>query len=270
MPKRLQGKVALITGASSGIGHATAIAFAEAGAHVILTARRQDRLRDLASWIQRQPAAPEALAIAGDLLRPEDICGIAASALAWKGHVDFLVNNAGFGRLRWLDELEAVHDIEEQIWLGLTSCVLLTRQILPSMMAQRSSCIINVSSLAGLLGIPTDSVYSAAKFGLRGFGEALGREVKGLGIHVCTFCPGPVATEFGSHAGRRAETAVWGASLWRLSAEPVAQRIVGLATHPRRLVVWPRTALPIVWLNTLFPGLMDLLVDHFYVRRIRR
>jgi short-subunit dehydrogenase len=262
--------VALITGASSGIGHATAIAFAEAGAHVILTARRQDRLQDLATWIQSQHKAAEALAIAGDLLRPEVIRSLAASALAWKGHVDILVNNAGFGRLRWLDELEAVHDIEEQIRLDLTSCVLLTREILPSMMAQRSGCIINISSLAGLVGTPTDSVYSAAKFGLRGFGEALGREVKGLGIHVCTFCPGPVETEFGSHAGRIAETEIWGASWWRLPAEPVAHRIVALATNPRRLVVWPPIALPIVWLNTLFPGLMDLLMDHFYVRRIRR
>lgn len=269
MPSRMHGKVVLITGASSGIGYATAIAFARAGAHVILTARREDRLRQLAARIAEQPGAPEALTIAGDLLRLEDIGRIAASAVAWKGQVDCLINNAGFGRMRWLDELEPVHDIEEQVRLDLTSCILLTREILPSMIRRRSGCIINVSSLAGLLGTPTDSVYSAAKFGLRGFGEALRREVSGLGIRVCTFCPGPVETEFGSHVGRSAETEVRGAVRWRLPVERVAQCIVGLAAHPRRVVVLPRMALPIVWLNTLFPGMMDLLIDRFYVRRLR-
>jgi short-subunit dehydrogenase len=269
MPKDLHGTVALITGASSGIGRATAAAFAAAGANVIVTARREDRLRDLALRIGGQPGAPEVLPLAGDLLRLEDLRRISASGLAWKGQVDFLVNNAGFGRIRWLEELDPLHDIEEQIRLDLVSCILLTREILPAMIARHSGCIINVSSLAGLVGAPTNSVYSAAKFGLRGFGEALDREVGGLGIRVCTFCPGPVETEFESHAGRPPELQVRGAARWRSRPERVAQRIVALATHPQSVVVWPGFAVPVVWLNTLFPGLVGLLTDRFYVRRIR-
>ncbi len=266
----LDGKVVLVSGASSGIGEAAALAFAEAGAHLILTARREDRLQALAEQLRSTSPRSETLVVRADLTEMRDLENLAAKALAWRGRIDVLVNNAGFGRLRWLEELDPAEDVVAQITLDLVAPLLLTRAILPAMIRQRGGCIINVASVAALIAAPTYTVYSAAKFGLRGMSEALRREVRPFGIAVCLLCPGPVATEFGQHVQRDARTELAIARRLRLSAQAVGDCIVGLALRPRRMVVIPRYMGWLAVVNSSMAGLFDLLIDRFYVARLRR
>jgi short-subunit dehydrogenase len=267
--RSLDGKLVLITGASSGIGEAAALAFAQAGALLILTARREERLQALANRLRGSSSGSETLVVRADLTQTGEIERLAAEALAWHGRVDVLVNNAGFGRLRWLETLDPLEDVVAQISLDLVAPLLLTRALLPAMIHQRDGCIINVASVAALIGVPTYTVYSAAKFGLRGMSEALRREVRPFGISVCLLCPGPVATEFGQHVQREARTEIAIARRLRLPAQQVADRIVGLARHPRPMVVMPWYMGGLSAVNSSLPGLFDLLIDRFYMGRLR-
>jgi len=266
----LNGKVVLVTGASSGIGEATVREFARAGAWVILTARREERLRALADRLRAESPQSESLVVRADLTVPSELDTLASQSLAWRGRVDVLVNNAGFGRLRWLEELDPQADVIAQVSLDLVAPTLLTRALLPAMMHQGSGSIINVASVAALIAAPTYTVYSAAKYGLRGMSEALRREVRPFGITVSLLCPGPVATEFGQHVKRDARTALAVADRMRLPVEYVAQRIVRLATHPRRMVVIPWYMGWLAFINAHAAGLADALIDRYYVARLRR
>ena len=266
----LDGKVVLITGASSGIGEAAALAFAAAGAHLILTARREDRLQALAERLRTSSSRCEILVVPADLSQMRELEDLAAKARDWRGRIDVLVNNAGFGRLRWLEELDPADDVVAQIMLDLVAPLLLTRAILPTMIRQRSGCIINVASVAALIAAPTYTVYSAAKFGLRGMSEALRREVRPFGIAVCLLCPGPVATEFGLHLRRDSRTEIAMARRLRRSAQEVGDRIVGLARRPRRMLVIPWYMGCLAVINASMAGLVDLLIDRFYMARLRR
>jgi short-subunit dehydrogenase len=266
----LNDKVVLITGASSGIGEATAREFARAGAHVILTARREDRLRALADRLRAEAPQAESLVVRADLTNLSELDTLASQSLAWRGRIDILVNNAGFGRLRWLDELDPQADVIAQVSLDLIAPILLTRALLPAMMQQGSGSIINVASVAALIAAPTYTVYSAAKYGLRGMSEALRREVRPYGITVSLLCPGPVATEFGQHVKRDARTELAVADRVRLPVEYVARRIVRLAIHPRRMVVIPWYMGWLAFINAHAAGLVDALIDRYYVALLRR
>lgn len=268
--RTLDGKFVLVTGASSGIGEAAALGFARAGAHLILTARREERLLALADRLRSVCTGCETLVVRADLTQREELERLAATALAWRGRVDVLVNNAGFGRLRWLEDLDPVNDVTAQISLDLVAPLLLTRAFLPAMIRQREGCIINVGSVAALIGVPTYTVYSAAKFGLRGMSEALRREVRPFGIQVCLLCPGSVSTEFGKHVQRDPRTQLRVARRVRLPAQQVGDRIVGLARRPRPMVVMPWYMGWLSTLNASLPGLSDSLIHRFYTARLRR
>jgi short-subunit dehydrogenase len=268
--KTLDGAVALVTGASSGIGEAAARSLAKRKTHVILTARRKDRLNALAEEIRALPGGAEALVLSGDLTVPGEVERIAREALAWKGRVDILVNNAGMGKTRLLETLDPATEIVPQIHLDLTVPILLTRALLPAMLERRSGCIINITSVAGLVTLPAFSVYSAAKYGLRGFNDALRRELRGRGVDVCLICPGVVRTEFGDHSTR---IPGWEDAITRrisLPAEALGECIAGVANHPRRFVVIPWFYWPPVLLTYPNPALTDWLVDLVYSRSVRR
>jgi short-subunit dehydrogenase len=121
------------------------------------------------------------------------------------GQIDILFNNAGAGRLDWLENLDPVKGIDEQLRLNLVALIQTCREVLPHMIARRSGHIINMASVAGLVATPTYSVYAASKFGVRGFSEALRREVKIYGIQVSAIS-GSVASEFTEHAGINRKT----------------------------------------------------------------
>ncbi|MBN1148306.1 MAG: SDR family oxidoreductase [Anaerolineales bacterium] len=256
--------VLLITGASSGIGAATARLFASQGYRLVLAARRLERLQALAGEIQA--GGGQALPIQADLGRLEDIQELAKAALEGFGQVNLLFNNAGFGRLDWLEELHPRADVQEQLQVNLSGSIWLTQAILPHMVARRQGHIINMCSVAGLLAPPTYSVYAASKFGLRGFSQALGREVGVYGVHVSVIYPGGVATEFSQRARIRRKTGSTTPAWLRLSAEQVAQAVLNLARRPRRSLVIPWPMRLAVWANELFPGLVDQVIERKFVR----
>jgi NADP-dependent 3-hydroxy acid dehydrogenase YdfG len=252
----LKGKVVVVTGASSGIGEATARAFGAAGCKVVLAARRLDRLQTLAEEIRA--SGREALPVAADLSKLEDIRGLAEKALEQFGRIDVLFNNAGSGRIDWLENLDPEKDIAAQFAVNVLGVVQTTRQFLPIMIGQRSGHVINMASMAALAGTPTYTIYAACKFAVRGFSEALRREVAPWGIRVSVIYPGGVATDFGAHAGIKRKTKVSTPKSLVRKPEDVAQAVVGLARRPRANLIYPWPWALSALLNQLLPGLVDL------------
>jgi short-subunit dehydrogenase len=259
--------VILITGASAGIGAATARLFGQQGYRVVLAARRSERLEELAAGIRS--VGGEALVVPTDLSRREEIIALASAALDQFGQIDILFNNAGFGRFGWLEELEPAAKIDAQIQINLIGVIETTQAVLPSMIARGRGHIINMSSLAGWIATPTYSIYAASKFGVRGFTEALRREVGVYGIRVSGIYPGAVATEFSQHTGDRRKTGIKTPSSLRLTSEQVALAIWKLARHPRRSVVIPGIMWLVIWINSLLPWAVDWLIERRFVRRER-
>lgn len=259
--------VVLITGASSGIGEATARLFASHGYAAVLAARRKDRLDAIASDIAAHGG--EALAIPTDVTHLEDIQACVAITLERYKRIDVLFNNAGFGRLKWLELLDPKEDIDAQLQVNLRGAIYASWAVMPIMIEQGKGHIINIDSLAGLIGMPTYSVYAATKFGLRGFSEALRRELLPLGVHVSIIYPGGVETEFSQHTGASRKTGFATPKRIRLSAEDVAKTAFRMVKHPRRQSILPGYMAAVIWINAVFPGLVDTLVDRFFVRRER-
>jgi len=255
-------KVVLITGASSGFGAHAAHLFAQEGAKVVLAARRLDRLQKLADEIQVEGG--EALAVPVDVANSAEIRIMVETTLDLYGRIDVLFNNAGFGRLNWLENLDDGRDIQTQIDVNLTGLIQVTRAVLPQMLKQGSGHIINMSSVAGLVAPPLYSVYAATKYGVRGFSIALRREVKHLGIDVSSIYPGPAETEFGSHTGKNSVKGEVHSPDWmEMSAEYVAEKVVRLAKRPRRTMILPWWFAIVIWLDNHFPAISDFFQSKF-------
>ena len=199
---RLDGKVALITGASSGVGRAVARIFAAAGAKVVLNARRASRLEALCAQIEATGGA--AAFHAGDA--GEEPNAIAAVRLAVErfGKLDILINNAGLGNYKQVVDTTAA-DYDELMNANMRSGFLFSRHAAPLMIAQRSGTILFISSIAGLQGYANEAVYSATKFAQIGFSQALEAELHKYNIKVGVMCPGGIATEFAIGKGRTEE-----------------------------------------------------------------
>lgn len=253
----IKGKVVIVTGASSGIGEATAREFGREGAKVVLAARRVEKLQTLAQEIDAMSTSAQAYVVQADLSKLEDIQKLVSQTIEIFGRIDVLVNNAGFGRLDWLENLDPIKDIQAQIDVNVMGVIQTTRQVLPVMIQQRSGNIINMCSMAGLIGTPTYSIYAASKHAVHGFSEALRREVKPWGIHVCLIYPGGVVTEFTQHAGIKRKTNASTPKFMLLTAEQVGKAVVKLVRHPRRMWVIPWLWGFTVFLNRFLPGLVD-------------
>ena len=262
--KTLTENVVIITGASSGIGEASALRFAEEGCWVVLAARRMERIRDLAVRIKN--VGGKALAVQTDVSQPDSLSNLVHTVLAEWGQIDLLFNNAGFGRLRFLDELDPIQDIETQLRVNLLGLIQLTQMVLPQMLKRGSGHIINMASIAGLVAMPTYSIYAATKYAVRGFTDALRREVGVWGVHVSGIYPGAVETEFDMHSGAKRKTGIHTPGILTLSADEVAREIIKLAYHPRRMVVIPRIMMPAIWFSWHFPGVTDWIVEQTFVR----
>lgn len=244
-----KGKVVIVTGASSGIGEATARQFGREGAKVVLAARRVEKLEALANEIGGMGTGAEVLVVQADLSKLEDIQALIQKTLDKFGRIDVLVNNAGFGRLDWLEKLDPVKDIQGQFDVNVMGVIQTTRQALPVMIQQRSGHIIQMCSMAGLVGTPTYTIYSACKHAVHGFSEALRREVKPWGIDVSMVYPGGVSTEFGSHAGIKRKTKATTPKFMLLSADDVGRAVVSLVRRPRAMWIIPWLWTFTMWMN---------------------
>ena len=259
--------VILITGASSGIGKATAKLFAAENYRVILAARRKEKLDEIAEGIQAEGGV--ALVVPTDVSQLDDLSNLVTTSISEFGQIDVLLNNAGLGRLSWLEELDPVKDIEFQITVNLTGMIQLTHKVLPHMIERKRGHIINMGSIAGLIATPTYSVYAATKYGLRGFTESLRREVGIHGVEVTGIYPGGVATEFGNKAGIKRKTKVSTPSFLRLTSEDVAKSVSQVVRKPKRAVIIPGLMRPTVWLSVIFPGLVDRIIQRRFTMRER-
>jgi len=253
----IKGKVVIVTGASSGIGEATAREFAREGAKVVLAARRVDRLESLAQEIATMGTGAETLVVQADLSKLEDIQSLIAKTLEKFSRIDVLVNNAGFGRLDWLEKLDPVKDIQAQFEVNVMGVIQTTRQALPVMIRQRSGHVINMCSMAGLVATPTYTVYAACKHAVHGFSEALRRETKPWGIDVSMIYPGGVTTEFSQHAGIKRKTGATTPKFLLLTAEQVGSEVVNLVRRPRAMRIIPWLWSFTVWMNRNLNGLVD-------------
>lgn len=259
--------VIIVTGASSGIGAATARLFAGRGYRVVLAARRVERLRELQAEIAR--AGGEGLVVETDVGDYRQVENLVAETLAACGQIDVLFNNAGFGRIGWLETLDPHADVAAQLDVNLRGVIWMAQAVLPHMISRRQGHIINMSSVAGYIATPTYSVYAASKFGVRGFTEALRREVGLYGVQVSGIYPGPVRTEFREHTGIDRKTGMRSPRFLQMTSEQVAERVWRLAHHPRRAVVIPWTLYLATFVNKLLPGLLDWGVERFFVKRER-
>lgn len=263
MAVSLKNKVVLITGASSGFGKDAAHLFAEEGAKVILAARRLDRLQMLANEIHK--AGGDAFAVPVDISKRAEIDLMVRTVIEIYGRIDILFNNAGFGRLNWLESLEPDRDIDTQVRVNLTGLIQVTRAVLPHMLERRSGHIINMSSIAGWLAAPSYTVYAATKYGVRGFTTALRREVAPFNIEVSGIYPGPARTEFGltKDGKARRRRPKW-FDIFFVPAGNVSQRVLQLARHPRRTVIIPWWFSLIAWGENHFPAIADWIIREAY------
>jgi 3-oxoacyl-[acyl-carrier protein] reductase len=198
----LTGKTVLITGASAGIGWASALAFAARGANLVVTARREERLRDLCTQIAS--SGGKALYIAGDAAEENTALKCVELAVSEFGKLDILIANAGAGNYKNLIDT-SVEEYDELMDANMKSSFLFARHAAPVMIAQKRGEILFISSVAGLQGYAGEAVYCASKFAQVGFAQALDGELRKHGIKVGTICPGGVKTEFAVGKGRTEE-----------------------------------------------------------------
>lgn len=221
----LAGRIALITGASRGIGRATALRLARGGAATVLAARTERALLDVAETIRA--SGGDALAVPTDVTSDQQLEALVSTTLARFGRIDVLVNNAGGGPPRTPVVKARIADWEQTLRVNLWATMVLTKLTLPAMIERRSGVIVNICSLAGLTGKAGEAAYAAAKFGIRGFSQSLFEEVRQYGIKVSTICPGYVDTALiplNRHVDRSK----------MLSPEDVAEAVYEVTVSPSR------------------------------------
>jgi len=223
---QLNGKVVLITGASSGIGHATALLFAAKGARLVLVARRRERLEALAA--EAKALGSQAIIVAGDLRGEATSLAAVTAAKEAFGRIDILIANAGTGNYKNLVETTAA-EYDEIMDGNFKSTWLIARHTVPVMIAQKSGQIVLVSSVAGLYGYAGEATYCAAKFAQMGFAQGLDSELRPHGIKVGTINPGGVKTEFAIGKGRTEQEV---ADSEMLEAIDVANAILFACSQP--------------------------------------
>jgi NAD(P)-dependent dehydrogenase (short-subunit alcohol dehydrogenase family) len=224
----LKDKVAIVTGANSGIGRAIALTFAAQGAKVCLAARREVQLKEVAREILSRGG--ESLVVPTDVSQEDQIANMVEQALAEFGRVDVLVNNAGLGHWGPVVELETA-EWDEVFAVNVRGTFLCCRKVLPSMVRQRSGRIINISSDAGVIPFAEDSAYCAAKAAVIAFSRCLALEMLPHDVGVNVICPGYVDTPWYDGDASAPDRGKM------LNAEDIAQLALYLASLPPRVLI---------------------------------
>jgi short-subunit dehydrogenase len=203
----LKGQVAVITGASRGIGRACALALAKEGVNVVLTSRTESELEQVSA--ECGAMGVRSLFVVGDAAKPEDVQRVRVEAERAFGQVDILINNTGVAKYGSFLQ-NTVEDYDWMMDTNMRSTFLFTRALLPGMVERKSGTVIVVSSQAGLNGYANEAVYCATKHAQVGFAEALDREYREHNIKVSLLCPGGVSTYFAFGTGRTPGWCAWG------------------------------------------------------------
>jgi len=253
-------RVVAITGASAGIGRATALRLARDGAALVVCARRADRLAAVAADIAA--AGGQALPVAGDVTREEDMAQLVARAVDRFGRLDVMMCNAGFGVAGAIDDITP-DQMQRLMDVNYTGTYHATRAALPVFRRQRSGHLIIVSSIVGKRGVPYMGAYSATKFAQVGLAECLRSELAGSSIHVSVVFPVSTETEFFDVMLRETGTEVTRASGPRQSVETVADAIARAIARPVPEIYPHAKSRALVILNAFAPGFTDRVVKRF-------
>lgn len=252
----IRDKSVIITGASEGIGAACARLLTERGARLVLTARSEPKLR--------QVAGPGAVVVPGDLTEPETRKRVVEAALNQYGRIDILINNAGVGlaEAAWRAPLDLVRRMME---LNFFAALGMVQLVVPHMIGQRSGMIVNVSSIAGKVVFPWITPYCASKYALCALSDGLRMELKHWGVRVLTVCPGYVTTGFHEHVlAGEVPAAVRRARSFPISAEQCAQAIIRGIEKEKRTVVVPWLGWLLIGFARLFPRALEAKFAQLY------
>ncbi|WP_291292236.1 SDR family oxidoreductase [Enterococcus sp.] len=260
----LENKVVVVTGGSAGLGEQICYEAAKRGAIVVICARRSQLINKVKEECMALSGKP-AYAFQLDIADPESVENLVASIRQKVGIVDILVNNAGFGVFQEFTQMptETIRSMFEVNVLGM---MVLTQQIALEMVDQGSGHIINVASMAGKIATPKTAVYSATKFAVLGFSNALRLELKPLGIHVTTVNPGPIETAFFDQAD---PSGSYLASLGTFVLDPtkLAKTIVKAMIRPKREINRPQVMGIAAKFYTLFPNVGDYLAGSLFNKK---
>jgi short-subunit dehydrogenase len=247
---RLNGKVVVVTGASMGIGEAIAKLFAQEGAQVVLSSRDIERLE---AARQRIGMLDRTTAIACDVADPAQSAALVQSTLARFGRIDVWVNNAGFGVVDSLEHMDitACRRMFDTNLIGAIQCM---QRVIPVMRQQGTGCIVNISSVAGFIGVPYMASYGATKHALNCISKATRAELAGTGIHILNVCPGFVATNFSENAIRGTDRKKMGGGGRGIPAEHVARATLSGYLSGRREVIVPWFYNLVILAYRLLPG----------------
>jgi short-subunit dehydrogenase len=260
-------RVIAITGASAGIGRATALRMAREGAAVAICARRADRLATVAAEIVA--AGGEALSMTADVTRSEDMERFVSGTVERFGRLDVMMCNAGFGIAGAIDDITP-DQMQTIMNVNYTGTYHATRAALPLFRRQRSGHVIIVSSIVGKRGVPYMGAYSATKFAQVGLAECMRAELVGTGIHVSVVYPVSTETEFFDVMSRETGTAVTRAGGPRQSPDAVADAIARAIHRPIPEIYPHAKSRALVILNAFAPGFTDRIVKRFGRKPIRR
>lgn len=257
-------KLVLVTGASSGIGEASALQFAKQGANLILVARNKAKLTKVAEDLKKFNVST--LVFECDVSKKDEVENMAKHILEQYHSLDILVNNAGFAIFGPVSKL-SIEEIESQMvtnYFGMIYCI---KNFLPEMIKKKSGHIVNVASVAASIGLPGMASYSASKFAMLGFSEGLKSELKGTGVGVTVVSPIMVRTNFFDHPSFE-KTPKY--SPISISSETVANAILKAANSSRLEIIVPPIVRGAVWMKETFPYLINPILGSAFRKQLEK
>lgn len=257
--RELRDHRAIVSGASSGIGRAVALELARAGVELVITARREERLRALADEIAAAGGRVET--VVGDIVDPATREQAIAAAQSRFGGLDFLVNNAGVGTFGLFEHSDAQR-LRRIMEVNFFALVEMTRLALPLLRQGANPLVVNISSILGHRGVPHSSEYCASKFAIQGFSEALRAELAQHGIDVLVVSPGTTETEFFDRALESSGEPNWPKHA-PVSAAHVATAIAAAMRAGKHEIIPYRWGRVLCWLNRLSPRLTDSIIARY-------
>ena len=265
--RKFEGKIIVITGASSGIGRQAALDFVNEGAgSIILIARSEPKLLELKRTLQvvNEPERTDVVAFPCDISKREYVLRMGTQILEKFGHIDLLINNAGFGEFGKVENqsIEQIEAVMKTNYFGMVYC---TKVFLQSMLSRHSGHIVNVASLAASFGVPGLAGYCASKYAMLGFSESLNYELYGTGVRVTVVSPIGVKTNFFNNQSFRNHKPNY--TGFMLEPRTVSKAILAAANSPRLEIIVPFYVRAGVWFKHTLPYVVIPLVGALFRRQ---